>query len=70
MSFAMVDNERFFIQESATQLPINITRTKSVHKNLLLASNNDPQFHFLKTVVLRKQKLDQDSMFHNTSSII
>ena len=46
MSFAMVDNERFFIQESATQLPINITRTKSVHKNLLLASNNDSQFCF------------------------
>ena len=70
MSFAMVDNERFFIQESTTQLPINITRTKSVHKNLLLASNNDSQFYFLKTAVLRKQKLDQDSMFHNTSSII
>ena len=46
MSFAMVDNERFFIQESATQLPINITRTKSVHKNLLLTSNNDSQFYF------------------------
>ena len=57
MSFAMVDNERFFIQESATQLPINITRTKSVHKNLLLASNNDSQFCFLKNCCIVKTKV-------------
>ncbi len=57
MSFAMVDNERFFIQESATQLPINITRTKSVHKNLLLASNNDSQFCFLKNCCIAKTKV-------------
>lgn len=57
MSFAMVDNERFFIQESSTQLPINITRTKSVHKNLLLASNNDSQFCFLKNCCIAKTKV-------------
>ena len=57
MSFAMVDNERFFfIQESTTQLPINITRTKSVHKNLLIDSNKKPTNIFFKNCCLKKIK--------------
>ena len=57
MSFAMVDNERFFIQESTTQLPINITRTKSVHKNLLIDSNSKPTDLFFKNCCIAKTKV-------------
>lgn len=56
MSFAMIDNEKFFIQESITQLPINITRAKSIHKNLLLSSNNESAILLFKNCRIVKTK--------------
>ena len=57
MSFAIIDNEKFFIQESITQLPINITRAKSIHKNLLLTSNNEPAILLFKNCRFVKSKV-------------
>ena len=56
MGYALIDNENFFIIGSPTQLPINITRAKSVHKNLLLSSNNEPAILLFKNCRLVKTK--------------
>lgn len=56
MGYALIDDEKFFIIENETQLPINITRAKSVHKNLLLASNNEPTILFFKNCRIAKTK--------------